>query len=147
VDGERVEVLTLERRMAAEKLAAFTGQNYLNLETLRKNGTPVATPVWFAEADEVLYVYSQAESGKMKRIRNNPRVRIAPCDMRGNVTGAWVPATAHLIEGDDARRANDLLNQKYWFGKRLLDILAMLRIPRRPRFYIAIRVEEQGGVR
>ena len=127
--------------MSAEKLAPFAGQNYLNLETLRKNGTPVATPVWFAEAEGVLYVYSLAESGKMKRIRNNPRVRIAPCDIRGNVTGAWVPATARLIEGEDARRANELLNKKYWFGKRLLDLFAALRIPRRPRFYVAIRIE------
>lgn len=127
--------------MTAEKLAAFAGQNYLNLETLRKNGTPVATPVWFAEADGTLYVYSLAESGKMKRVRNNPRVRIAPCDMRGNVTGTWIAATARLLEGDEARRANDLLNKKYWFGKRLLDLFAALRVPRRPRFYIAIRVD------
>jgi PPOX class probable F420-dependent enzyme len=127
--------------MTAEKLAAFAGQNYLNLETLRKNGTPVATPVWFAETDGTLYVYSLAESGKMKRVRNNPRVRIAPCDMRGRVNGAWVTGTARLLEGDEARRANDLLNKKYWFGKRLLDLFAALRIPRRPRFYIAIRVD------
>ena len=127
--------------MSAEKLAPFAGQSYLNIETVRKNGTPVATPVWFAEAEGILYVYSLAESGKMKRIRNNPRVRIAPCDIRGKVTGAWVAAAARLIEGEEARRANDLLNKKYWFGKRLLDLFAALRIPRRPRFYVAIRID------
>jgi PPOX class probable F420-dependent enzyme len=127
--------------MIAEKLAAFAGQNHLNLETLRKNGTPVATPVWFAEADGILYVYSLAESGKMKRIRNNPRVRIAPCDMRGNLRGDWVSATARFLDGEYARRADDLLNKKYWFTKRLLDFFASLRIPRRPRFYVAIRAD------
>jgi PPOX class probable F420-dependent enzyme len=127
--------------MSEEKLKAFTGKNYLNLETLKKNGAAVATPVWFAEAEGILYVYSVAESGKMKRIRNNPRVRIAPCDMRGNVTGAWVAATARLIKGEDARRADALLNKKYWFAKRLLGLFAALRVPRRPRFYVAIRVE------
>ena len=127
--------------MTAEKLKAFAGKNYLNLETLKKNGTAVATPVWFAEEGGILYVYSLAESGKMKRIRNNPSVRIAPCDIRGNVTGAWVAATARLIEGEDARRADDLLNNKYWFAKRLLGFFAALRVPRRPRYYVAIRVE------
>ena len=127
--------------MTEDKLKAFDRQKYLNLETLRKNGQAVATPVWFAEAEGIVYVYSLAESGKMKRIRNNPRVRIAPCDIRGNVTGTWVPATARFLEGEDARRANDLLNKKYWFGKRLLDLFAAMRIPRRPRFYVAIRVE------
>ena len=127
--------------MGAKKLAAFAGKNYLNLETLRKNGTAVATPVWFAEAGGILYVYSLAESGKMKRIRNNPRVRIAPCDMRGRVTGAWVAASARLIEGENAQRADALLNKKYWFAKRLLGLFAALRIPRRPRFYVAILVE------
>lgn len=127
--------------MSADKLAPFIGQNYLNLETLRKSGTPVATPVWFAEADGILYVYSLAESGKMKRIRNNPRVRIAPCDARGNLCGAWVAATARFLEGEDARRANTLLTKKYWFGKRLLDFFAALRIPRRKRFYVGIRLD------
>ena len=127
--------------MNAEKLAPFAGKKYISLETLRKSGQAVATPVWFAEADGLFYVYSLAESGKMKRVRNNPRVRIAPCDIRGNVRGAWVTATARLIEGEDARHANNLLNKKYWFGKRLLDMLAMLRIPRRPRLFISIRVD------
>jgi PPOX class probable F420-dependent enzyme len=128
--------------VSAEKLAAFAGKNYLKLETLKKNGTAVATPVWFAEADGILYVYSLAESGKMKRIRNNPRVRIAPCDMRGNVHGAWIAATARLLEGDEAHHADALLKKKYWFTKRLLDVFAALRIPRRPRFYVAIRAEK-----
>lgn len=125
--------------MTAEKLAPFAGRKYISLETLRKSGQAVATPVWFAEADGVLYVYSLAESGKIKRIRNNARVRIAPCDARGRLTGTCVGATARLVEGEDARRANDLLNQKYGWLKRMLDFFAGLRP--RPRFYIAIRTD------
>jgi PPOX class probable F420-dependent enzyme len=52
----------------------FTDQKYLNLETYRKNGTPVATPMWFAEHDGLLYVYSRANAGKVKRVHQNPRV-------------------------------------------------------------------------
>ena len=75
----------------ANPFAAFEGQKYLSLETFRKNGEGVRTPIWFAAEKDggaaVLYIYTIADTGKVKRIRNNPRVRIAPCDMRGNVTG------------------------------------------------------------
>ncbi len=71
--------------------APFAGQKYLNLETFKKNGTGVKTPVWFAADPSAsldsngakLYVYTIGVSGKVKRIRNNPHVKIAPCDMRG----------------------------------------------------------------
>jgi PPOX class probable F420-dependent enzyme len=65
----------------------FTDQKYLNLETYRRNGTPVATPMWFAEHHGTLYVYSRAEAGKVRRVRQNPRVRVVPCTARGTPTG------------------------------------------------------------
>ena len=49
----------------------FSGRNYLNLETYRKSGVAVRTPVWFAEQGGILYLYTLADSGKVKRIRNN----------------------------------------------------------------------------
>ena len=86
---------------------AFAGHKYLNLETLKKDGTGVKTPVWFAadssssldSKDARLYVYTIEVSGKVKRIRNNPRVKIAPCDMRGKVLGDWVEAHAQIVTG------------------------------------------------
>ena len=71
-----------------EGLAAFSRHRYLSLETYRRTGQAVATPVWFVVDRDVIYVYSLATAGKVKRIRNNPRVRIAPCDARGRLTGA-----------------------------------------------------------
>ena len=65
----------------------FQGQKYLSLTSFRKSGVPVRTPVWFAEAEGKLYLFTNPKSGKAKRIRNNPRVLIAPCTMRGKVTG------------------------------------------------------------
>ena len=121
-----------------DKVAGFAGQKYLSLETVRKNGQVVATPVWFAESGGVLYVYSLAESGKVKRIRNNSRVRVAPCDMRGNLKGGWVAGTARLLEGEEARRGDDLLNRKYGWQRRILNLFA--RVRPRPRSYIAIRL-------
>jgi len=111
---------------------AFADQKYLNLETFRKNGQGVKTPVWFA-ADPAadlanpaakLYAYSIGDSGKVKRIRNNGRVRVAPCDMRGNVIGPWVDASAQIITGTEAESANRLLNKKYWPWKQLLNFFA-----------------------
>jgi PPOX class probable F420-dependent enzyme len=114
----------------------FARHNYISLETFRKNGQGVATPVWFAEERGILYVYSEAASGKIKRIRNNPRVRIAPCDARGRLKGERVVATARILEGDEARHADDLLNAKYRIMKRLLAFFAKFRP--RPRAWLAI---------
>ena len=78
--------------MQHQHLTLFAGQRYLNLESFKRDGTPVQTPVWFAGAHGVLYVYTLTKAGKVKRIRRNPRIRLAPCTMRGTVTGPWVEA-------------------------------------------------------
>lgn len=108
-------------------LASFLGRNYLNLETLRKNGAGVATPVWFAREGGTLYAYSLAAAGKVRRIRNNPNIRIAPCDIRGRLEGAWIAARARLVEGAEAAKAHRLLDQKYGWLKRVGGILNRLR--------------------
>lgn len=122
--------------MPPNATSAFAGRNYISLESFRKKGQGVAVPVWFAEENGILYVYSEAASGKVKRIRNNPRVRVAPCDMRGRLKGGWVEATARILEGDEARHADELLNAKYSFQKRLIGFFARFRP--RPRTYLAI---------
>jgi PPOX class probable F420-dependent enzyme len=110
--------------------AIFAGQKYMSLETVRKNGTAVRTPVWFAGeptagAPATLYFYTIGDTGKMKRIRNNPRVRVAPCDIRGNVKGAWVDARAEILSGDAAGRAMKLINRKYMPWRQILGFFAM----------------------
>ncbi|HZS06327.1 MAG TPA: PPOX class F420-dependent oxidoreductase [Blastocatellia bacterium] len=121
------------------KLAQFAKQNYLNLESYRKNGQPVLTPVWFAEEDGVFYVYSLADAWKVKRVRNNPRVRIAPCDMRGNVKGEWVDAEARILAAAEAEHGHELLRQKYGWMKRIGEIFS--RIRKREHAMIAIRID------
>jgi len=114
---------------------SFRNQKYLNLETFRKNGQGVKTPVWFAAGsdadlggpDAKLYAYTMGESGKVKRIRNSSRARVAPCDVRGNVTGPWIDAVAEIITGPESAHADALLNKKYWPLKQLLNFFAALR--------------------
>ena len=123
-------------------LSGFRDQKYLSLETCRKSGLGVRTPVWFAAAPgPTLYVYSAAASGKAQRIRRSGAVRIAPCDIRGRVTGGWVDAQATIVGPDEFRRAMPLLNRKYWPWKAMLDLLMRFR-PGDRRIVIAIAARD-----
>lgn len=120
----------------------FAGHRYINVETFRKSGAGVKTPMWFAEAGletpaPLLYVYTIGNTGKAKRIRNNPQVRIAPCSVRGKILGEWVPARAEILQGEAAAEGMRALNRKYAPWKQLLDLFGSLR--RRERIVFAIR--------
>ena len=94
-------------------LAEFEGKKYLNIETYRRTGEPVRTPVWFVQDNDVLYVRTAVSTGKFKRIRNNPAVKIAPCDFSGNVKGDWVNAEASVAQTAESDAAYHLLRKKY----------------------------------
>ena len=87
---------------------------YISLETFRKTGLGVRTPVWFAEENGKLYIFTNPESGKVKRIRNNPKVSIAPCTIRGRITGSKYAGRAHLLPQEQWPAARMLLKKKYW---------------------------------
>ncbi len=89
-------------------------KKYISLETFRKSGAAVATPVWFAMQGGKLAFMSRDDSGKLKRIRNNPQVRLAPCTMRGKVTGPAVSGKARVLSGEEAAAARAALERKYW---------------------------------
>ncbi|HKQ76569.1 MAG TPA: PPOX class F420-dependent oxidoreductase [Blastocatellia bacterium] len=124
--------------MNNDKLAQFANQKYLNLESYRRNGQEVRTPLWFVEDGGALYFYTVAHSYKVKRIGANPRVRVAPCDMRGALKGEWVDATARRLDEAEARRANELLNRKYGLAKRILNFLAKIRGHERAAFVVRL---------
>ena len=115
----------------------FTRRKYLNFESYKRDGAPVATPMWFAEKDGLFFVYSVANVGKVKRIRNNPRVRIAPCDIRGKLEGDWITGQARIEEGETAEIANKLLTRKYGLLKRIGSLYS--NIIGRKRVVISIR--------
>jgi len=113
--------------MTRDTLARFANQRYVNLESFRKNGQGIRTPLWFVEAQGVLYMRTPAQSAKVKRIRNNPHVRIVPSDVRGNPIGEWIEGKAQLIATDDAEWVNQLVKRKYGLFKRLIDIRSRLK--------------------
>lgn len=103
--------------MATGVPAQIQGQKYISLTTFRKTGAGVATPVWFGEQDGKLYVMTRSDMGKAKRIRNNPRVRVAPCTIRGKVTGPDFAATARILAREEHARAREAINHKYWMAR------------------------------
>jgi len=101
---------------------------YVSLTTYRKDGTPVATPVWHVPRGDELWIVTEAGSGKVKRIRNNPQVRVEPCSLRGAVPpdAPSVTGTARLLDDDGTAQARKLLGRRYvtsrvgnWFARLL----------------------------
>ena len=98
-------------------MSHLAGEKYINLETYRKSGQGVRTPVWFVEMingdGSVLYVRTSDDTGKYKRVRNNPSVQIAPCNMRGSVKGNWVKGEARIADEEEKIKAFKMLEKKY----------------------------------
>jgi uncharacterized protein len=100
-------------------LSDLTSCRYISLTTFKRDGTPVSTPVWVVSDDgRRLLVWSAAKTWKVRRLRRNPEVLVAPSNFRGKERGEPVRATARVIDdpGIDA-----LLRQKYGWQKRALD--------------------------
>ncbi|MEV4790302.1 PPOX class F420-dependent oxidoreductase [Streptomyces tuirus] len=100
---------------------------YLLVTSYRKNGTPVATPVWVVRDGDALGVWTAADSWKVKRIRNRADVLVGPCDLRGNPTGDQVPATAEICDAATTGRYRQLSGRKYGLTGRLTLLGSRLR--------------------
>jgi uncharacterized protein len=111
-----------------KQLEAFAHHQYLNLETFRRSGVGVKTPVWFTQDGDTLFVRTVENSGKVKRVRQNGAVNIAPCKVDGALLGAWTRATAREVT-DPAidRKVDRLLSQKYGLMKALFGIASSLQ--------------------
>src|SRR5438270_6902433 len=94
--------------------AELRDQKYISLATFRKTGVPVHTPVWFAEENGKLYIFTNPKSGKVKRMRNNPEVRIAPSTIRGRITGPEFAGQVRFLGAAESEHARELLKRKYW---------------------------------
>ena len=93
------------------------GQRYISLATFRKSGVAVYTPIWFAEYDDKVYFMTNSKLGKVKRIRNNPHVKIAPCTIRGKITGPEFPAAARILLSEESSRVRQAIKAKYWLAR------------------------------
>ena len=114
--------------MINPELERLARARYVSLTTFRRDGTPVATPVWVVSEGGYLQVLSRVTTGKVKRLRRDPRVTIAPCDARGNLQGDPVEGTATIIEDPDlVERARDLVRRRYGLVARAIGLVNRLR--------------------
>jgi len=101
--------------MSEDKLSQLSNFKYINIETCKKNGSVVRTPVWFIIYQDIIFFRTDAKSGKVKRIRNNPNVRIAPCDIRGKVKGRWFDGKAKFAGSEESSIVFSMIDKKYGF--------------------------------
>ena len=109
------------------KLEQFRNFDYIRLETFKKNGQAVPTPVWFIVEDDMLFVRSYANSGKVKRMRNNSYVKIAPSDALGKTHGVTIEGTAVRADGDKEIKISQLLYRKYGLKKMSFDLWGAIK--------------------
>ena len=111
-----------------KQLESFAHQQYLNLETFRRSGVGVKTPVWFTQDGDTLFVRTIDNSGKVKRVRQNGSVNIAPCTVDGTPLGAWTPATAREVKDPVLdRKVDRLLGQKYGLMKTFFGVMSAVQ--------------------
>ena len=114
---------------------------YVNLETFKRDGNGVKTPVWVAPLDGKLVVMSAGNAFKVKRLRRDPRARVAACDFSGNVRGAWLEATGRILEdGEHVKRAHAALRGKYGWQMAIGDFFARISGRMEKRAYLEITV-------
>ena len=112
----------------SEVRAALSAAKYISLTTYKKDGTPVATPVWVASHENHYYVITGGASGKVKRIRNTPKVKIAVCDVRGRITGPSTEATASLLDTTGTKMVEQLMSRKYRLTYTFMNLAGKLRL-------------------
>ena len=104
------------------QLEQFLDQKYINLETYKKDGTPIRTPVWFVIDKDLIYVITRDSTGKVKRLEHNQDVRIVPCSFKGKPKNEWVKGKTEMITGEEADKAINLRKKKYGMFARLTGI-------------------------
>jgi uncharacterized protein len=105
----------------------FNRQNYLSLETYRRNGKAVLTPVWFLQKNGSFYIRTLANAGKVKRIRFDHKVRFAPCNEKGDISSDWLTGQAILLNAIESKEIDHLLFRKYGLKKNMFDFIVRLR--------------------
>ena len=129
----------------ADQVSSLDGENVISLETYRKNGDPVRTPVWFLQDDGVIYVHTGGRTGKVKRIRQNTKVKIAPSTFRGKPKADYVDATAVLeTSADTVGKYYSLIYKKYGVVGSLTKFIQRFSRSKTKDVIIMIRTQSQG---
>jgi uncharacterized protein len=120
-------------------LASLSNQKVVSVETVKKNGEAVRSPVWVVEDGGLLYIRSDANSWKIKRIKRNPSVRVAPSSWGGKIKGDWVKGEAQFVQDESSGRILELFTRKYGIMARILNFYNKLRA----RKYVTVAIKVQ----
>jgi uncharacterized protein len=123
-ENNNKRALNLKDMSSSDPVSMLSQYRYIKLETLKRNGEGVATPVWFTIDGRKISVVTRKQTGKVKRLKNNPNVRIAPCGMRGQLKGQWYHGKASIANREELDNALRLRNTKYGFRARLAGIFS-----------------------
>jgi PPOX class probable F420-dependent enzyme len=126
---------------AVEPLTGLKGYRFLNLATFRKNGFAVVTTVLFAVANGRIYVWTTKDSGKVKRIRNNPTVQIAPSTRLGRPLGPIATASARILSATEQTEAQSLTDRTFGWLKKFFGLI--WRVQGREQVYLEITPTEE----
>ena len=107
-------------------LENFEAGKYVNIQTYKKNGQAVSTPVWFISKDNRIYFRTSNKSGKFKRIKNNNNVKFALCNFRGKIKGEWQNGLAK-IDPDINRLIFSKINEKYGIFAHVMNFLYKIK--------------------
>ena len=119
------------RRPAARLEARFPGR-YLSVTSFKRDGTGVATPVWFGSDGRRLFALTDLHSAKIARMRHNPRVLVAPCGASGKLHSEPLPASVEVLtQSADLERVQKLLIERYKLSYRVM--ILIYRLGRRLR--------------
>jgi PPOX class probable F420-dependent enzyme len=117
------------------------GERYISLETFRKDGSGVKTPVWAAAMTGKLVVVTDGTSHKVKRLQSDPKIRAAGCNARGDVHGVWYKGTARILEATGAQAAEASLKSKYGLQYLVLNFFSSVSGRRKRRAYLEITID------
>ena len=105
-------------------LNEIESQKYISIETYRKDGTPVKTPVWFVVRNNEIYIVTRDQTGKIKRLRNNQEVKIATCTIKGKITGQWMQGKGKLLSKSETQKVAEWRDKKYGFISKIAKFLS-----------------------
>ena len=111
-----------------EGLRIFGVVPYSRLTTFKRDGSRASVPIWQAVGGGKVYMFTEAASWKVKRLRNDPRIELTTCDWRGNLDGGptWT-GTARVVDGKtDTAKAYEALDKKYGWQKWLVDLFSKI---------------------
>ena len=99
-------------------IESLENEKYISLETYRKNKQSVRTPVWFVIKENLIFVVTRDQTGKIKRLRHTQKVRVAPCTIKGKIKGDWMSGTANILNEEETKGGSKIKRQKIWiYGK------------------------------